>query len=266
MIKGITNMNEFMKFDFCIEKIMLVCYVGKGQGEMLHKNRPSHGIALHISGTRVYNFKNGKSITINPGEIIYMPEGSDYRVESIAEGECYAINFKISQNKIFEPFKIKMKNLSSVSEHFKTARNTWDKNDYGYITKCKAELYEIIFAMQQEYFADYISNSKFEMIKPAVEYIQSRYKIEQISIAKLADICGITPEYFRQIFRSFYKTSPLKYINSLKILSAKKLIESGMYSVSEAAIQSGYTDMSHFSRAFKKETGKTPGEIRTIYL
>jgi AraC-like DNA-binding protein len=73
-------------------------------------------------------------------------------------------------------------------------------------------------------------------------------------------MCGITPEYFRKIFKSFYGSSPLIYINNLKITRAKELFESGMYSVSEVAAHSGYSDISYFSREFKSATGLSPTE------
>ena len=75
-------------------------------------------------------------------------------------------------------------------------------------------------------------------------------------------MCGITPEYFRKLFKSFYGISPLKYINNLKITHAKELLASGMYSVTEAALQSGYIDMSYFSREFKKASGNSPKYYR----
>lgn len=75
-------------------------------------------------------------------------------------------------------------------------------------------------------------------------------------------MCGITPEYFRKIFKAYYGVSPLKYINALKITHAKELLDSGMYSVTEAALRSGYTDLSYFSREFKKETGNSPKYYR----
>ena len=52
--------------------------------------------------------------------------------------------------------------------------------------------------------------------------------------------------------------SPLAYINSLKITRAKELLLSGMYTVTEVAFMSGYSDISHFSREFKKSTGVSP--------
>ena len=76
--------------------------------------------------------------------------------------------------------------------------------------------------------------------------------------SRLSRMCGITPEYFRRIFAGVYGISPKRYIENLKLTRAKELLQSGMYSVTEAATLSGYTDMSHFSRCFKKYTGVAP--------
>ena len=75
-------------------------------------------------------------------------------------------------------------------------------------------------------------------------------------------MCNITSEYFRKIFKGFYGVSPVRYINNLKITMAKELLESKMYSVTEAANQAGYTEMAHFSREFKSSTGISPSEYK----
>lgn len=251
-------MEDFMQYDFNISKILLACYVGKGMGMTVHKNRPSQGLAYHTSGVKIYKFENGNTITVRPNDIIYLPKHSSYEVSSELQGDCFAINFDISEERAFVPFSISVKNPSSVSEHFRKAENIWNKKSPGYILKCKAELYQIIYTMVKEYSSEYIPNKKYALIKPAVEYIHRSYTKGLINIAELSDMCGITPEYFRKIFKAYYGASPLKYINTLKIAHAKELLASGMYSVTEAAFQSGYTDMSYFSRAFKKETGESP--------
>ena len=52
----------------------------------------------------------------------------------------------------------------------------------------------------------------------------------------------------------------MKYINELKIALSKDLLASRMYSVTDAAMQSGYNDISYFSREFKKSIGVSPKE------
>ena len=94
----------------------------------------------------------------------------------------------------------------------------------------------------------------------AGKYINKNYTSENISITKISELCSITPEYFRKIFREFFGESPITYINKMKISRAKELISSGMYSISEVCELSGYTDPSHFSREFKKAVGVSPSE------
>ena len=257
-------MNDFMKYDFNIDKILLACYVGKGMGMKIHRNRPGHGLAFHTNGVKIYIFDDGTKITVMPKEIIYLPKHSSYEVFATTEGDCYAINFDISKEKNFAPFSFKIKNEVSVLKHFKDSKSIWEQKRQGYVMKCKAELYQIIYTMQQQYFSEYLSNDKLEIIKPGIEYIHQEYTKQHISIEALSAMCGITPEYFRKIFRTYYGTSPVKYINELKISHAKELLASGMYSVTEAALQSGYTDTSFFSREFKKNTDVTPKDYRML--
>lgn len=251
-------MNNFMNYDFNVEKILLACYVGKGMGMRKHTYRQGHGLALHLSGVKVYEFDDGRKITVGANELTYLPKHSTYEVTSRELGDCYAINFDISEETSFAPFAVKIKNQAFVLDHFKTSKKAWEKKMNGYVSKCKADLYDIIYTMQNEYFSEYLSNDKLDIIKPAIKYIHSVYTKQLISIEELSLMCGITPEYFRKIFKLNYGISPIQYINNLKISHAKELLASGMYSVSEAAFQSGYTDMSHFSREFKKMVGISP--------
>lgn len=251
-------MELFTNYDFNIEKIVLACYVGKGMGMTTHRNRPSHGLALHTGGVKKYAFENGKTLTVNKGDIIYLPKYSSYEVSSLQEGDCYAINFDIPQNSRFDPFVCRTKNTTSMLAYFKNAKTVWETKKEGYILKCKADLYNIIYMMQQEHFLSYVSKNKKDIILPALEYIHENYTTESLSIAALSKLCSITPEYFRSIFKSIYGVSPKNYITGLKISRAKELLASGMYSVTEVSFLSGYTDLSHFSREFKKATGISP--------
>ena len=255
-------MKEFMNYNFNINKIVLAIFVAAGTGDAIHKNRPSHGLAIHKGGEKIYIFSDGKMLTVKENDIIYLPKNSNYTVAAKSIGDCYAINFDIDEDTAFEPFVVKAKNHSEITESFRTASKIWKHKKNGYILKCKAELYNIIYDMQQEYFSEYLPAKKLDLIKPAVDYIHENYTMEIISIEALSKMCNITPEYFRRIFKNIYGVSPVRYINNLKITMAKELLESKMYSVTEAANQAGYDEMSHFSREFKKATGVSPSEYK----
>lgn len=259
-------MKDFMNYNFNIKSIVIACYVAPGHGDAVHKNRPSHGLAIQLTAPNKYEFETGERITVDKNEIIYLPKGSDYITASSKKGtsSCYAINFQISDDISFAPFRLKAKNTQMFIESFKRAEQAWKQQHFNCEMKCKAELYNILFLMQQEFRLGYAGQEKLKIIRPAVEYIHQQYTAELISVEKLAKICGITPTYFRQLFKKFYGTSPVKYINNLKINRAKELIKSGMYSVSEVAFMSGYSDLSHFSREFKKATDLPPSDFHLL--
>ena len=253
-------MTDFMKYNFDISKILVACFVPKGNGKATHKDRPSHGLALHLEGKKEYYFSDGRKLTVEKGDIIYLPKDSTYSVKSSLPGACYAINFLTSSEIIFQPFVVRVKSVSKYVELFSSARRIWDIKNIGYEMRCKALLYSIISEMQTESAEKYQPKSKYMIIEPAVKFINENFSKEILKISKLSSMCDITPEYFRKIFKEHFGDSQIAYINKIKISRAKDLILSGMYSLGEVCEFSGYSDFSHFSREFKKATGYPPSE------
>ena len=259
-------MKEFMNYDFDVSDITLACYVKPNQGRHKHVDRPSHGLALHLGGDKDYHFSDGRVVSVSENTVIYLPKGSTYYVKARSSGDCYAINFRISESICFEPFSVNVRAANDFLHYFKSAKKSWETKSSGYKMRCKAELYNIIAALQAEYHTSYIPKSRFAIIEPAVNYINENYTAELLSISHLAKMCNITPEYFRRIFRERFGDSPISYINNMKLSRSRDLLSSGMYSVSEAAELSGYSDFSHFSREFKRNVGVPPSEYQGISL
>lgn len=254
-------MDTFMQNDLEIHKIPLVCYVKKGGAKKTHINRPSHGLMFNCNDPVLFIFSDGKRMTVPTNAIILLPQGSDYTVNDAEHsGNSYAINFTLMQETHFDPFFVQTKDSKAFLDLFKKMEKAWTAKKPGYILKCKSLLYSILYMMQKENFANYANSDKRKLIQPAVSYMHEHYTAEPLKVVQLAAMCGITPEYFRSIFQSFYGVSPIKYINRLKMEHASELLSSGMYSVTEAATLSGYNDLSHFSREFKKIYGVKPTE------
>ena len=259
-------MKNFMNYDFNITDIRIALYVAPGTGEAVHKNRASHGIAINISpasyAEKKYIFSDNKTVSVGQNEIVYMPKGSSYTVSSKNSGNCYAINFDISENVDFEPFSFKLKNAPAFIKEFEKATELWRNRNTSFHMQCKSILYNILSMMQNEYNSKYIARSTANLIAPAIEYIKKNYTNENISVPELSLMCNISEDYFRKIFKNTFGVTPRKYINEMKISYAKELITSGIYTITEAAELSGYTDMSYFSREFKKVFGVCPAEYR----
>lgn len=252
-------MKDFIKFDLDISKIVLAVKVNSSSDhQRTHINRPSHGLALHLGGHKIYHFKDGHDLEVFKDDIIFMPKRSSYEVEVIEASDCYAINFDFFTDKDFKPFVFRPKNPAVFLESFRTASHLFQYQRDGYIKGCKGELYKILYNMEKELGLSYVGKGKLLLIAPAVEHIHKNYTKASLSVEELAKICEISPEYFRSIFKNHFGASPVKYINNLKIERSKELISSGLYSISEAANLSGFADPCHFSREFKKTVGISP--------
>ena len=256
-------MKTFINTQLTINNINNVVYVAPGTGKLVHENRPFHGLVYYPKQTPLFVFDNGKTISSTEQCIIYLPKNSTYRVRHIsnsAESECYAINFDLSEELSQESFVMKLKTDLKFQTSFHSSAKTWSKKDAGYYAKCMSLLYEIIYMMQNKLHATYLSASHKQKLTPAIEYIQSNYLTEEISIPFLADLCNMGETYFRKLFNSQYHVSPIKYINSLKLARAKELLSSDMYSIKEIATLSGFHDDCYFRKIFKRETTLSPIE------
>ena len=256
---------ELIKGEYTISKIVLAICLKSGKGTPVHKDRPSHGLAFNEVGTSVYTFDTGEELTCHSGECIYLPKGSNYTVSTAAPGECYAINFDILGEADFEPFSIHIKNVRDMLTSFEAAERSFRNKKTGYRMRIREKLYRILAQLQREYADEYTSSAKKELIAPAVIYIHEHYTEGELSIAELSAMCNISPEYFRRIFGNIYGTSPVKYINDLKMSHARELLASGEYSVNDAATLSGFSDLSYFSREFKKVTGVSPRRFQSSF-
>jgi two-component system response regulator YesN len=94
-----------------------------------------------------------------------------------------------------------------------------------------------------------------------VKYIEDHYT-EPLTVAEVADVFFVTPSYFAHFFKKRAGKSVIQFLNEVRILKARLLLEQEDMPVSEVALQVGFDDINYFSRKFKQLTGRTPTEYR----
>ena len=103
-----------------------------------------------------------------------------------------------------------------------------------------------------------------DILKPVTEYINAHYA-ENITINHLATLIKTSPSNFRLRFVRTFGISPRRYITTIRINAARKLLETSNKLVSEIAVATGFWDQSHLTKLFKRERGITPNEYRRRY-
>ena len=101
----------------------------------------------------------------------------------------------------------------------------------------------------------------YQTIRSAVAYIDDHF-MEKVSIATMARISGMSTSVFRRAFVKIMDTTPGAYISTIRINRARKLLAETDKTISDIAEECGFYDQSHFTRAFLRERGVTPGAYR----
>lgn len=81
-----------------------------------------------------------------------------------------------------------------------------------------------------------------------------------MSIHELAQLAGLSPNYFGEAFKKAYGHSVMDYLTQLRIGHAKQLLRDSDLYMREVARKVGYSDEFYFSRKFKKVVGVSPSE------
>jgi len=94
-----------------------------------------------------------------------------------------------------------------------------------------------------------------------IEYIEANLERE-IALTALADTAGMSPHYFSELFKQSVHSSPYQYVLRRRVEHARQLLQDPGVTVFEAAVRSGFSDQSHFTKIFRRIVGVTPTGYR----
>ena len=88
-----------------------------------------------------------------------------------------------------------------------------------------------------------------------------------LSLKEISKGLEINPSYLSREFSKYFEDLTFgEYIRKHRIEKATELMQSSSYSLTEIAYLTGFSDQSHFTRIFKKHTGKNPSSYRKSLL
>ena len=133
-----------------------------------------------------------------------------------------------------------------------TEMDTYAHGPYNYTQRC-AKFYEILNLLDNKAEKKTTANKIAEFIE------------DKNGIVSLEEICAkfnFSKNHIINLFKKAYGTTPVKYINDVKLKRAKYLLEVTSESAENIAIESGFGDYSHFYKTFHKENNTSPTEWR----
>jgi AraC-like DNA-binding protein len=95
------------------------------------------------------------------------------------------------------------------------------------------------------------------MARRAMAYMHEHYG-EPISRQDVASYVGLSERHLTRCFRREAGVPPMTYLNRYRVRRAKALLERGDRTVTEVAMEVGFSSGSYFSRVFGQEVGVSP--------
>ena len=100
------------------------------------------------------------------------------------------------------------------------------------------------------------------LVRKAIVHIHQNFQ-NPFSRFELAQKLGVSEDYLTHCFSEELGMPPNKYINRFRIEQAKAMMrDQSAISITQIALETGFSSQAYFSRVFRKETGQTPMEYR----
>ena len=100
-----------------------------------------------------------------------------------------------------------------------------------------------------------------ERIQIMLEYIHQHYA-ERMTLEQIAAAAIVSKRECLRCFQSCIQKTPVEYLLDYRIRMAERLLRTTRISVTEIAMQTGFSDSAYFSKTFRQLRGMTPSQYR----
>jgi len=127
--------------------------------------------------------------------------------------------------------------------------------------KFKELLFNILSDPANVNLLAYVNSIIDQQKTPLWEVMEANYMFN-LRVAEFARIAQRSVASFKREFREYYHTTPGRWLTRKRLEHAKLLLETSGKNISEIAYDSGFENISHFSRIFKEKYGSSPLQYR----
>ncbi|MBN2640465.1 MAG: helix-turn-helix domain-containing protein [Victivallales bacterium] len=242
-------------------------------------------LVIVISGECMHTTSNGDSYHVSEGNIFVLPPGLGHSYTSVSDFSLvnilynpdllpqldignlpgYQTLFMLEPNLpfikkhlrlsslILENIKAQINNLEMLLSN---ARLGYRFHSLSIFMNIVYELSEFFsFSSQQEHPKDLFKLGQL------LSFINYNYR-RPLRVKYLAQRMSISEMSLYRLFSCNLGTSPMGYINNLRISHAQKFLLNTNNSIAQIAEDVGIPDSNYFSRCFRKSTGVSPREFR----
>ena len=231
---------------------------------------------------------NSEHYILNKNDGIFINSGVVHKYGSgIQNADCVMPNVVFhptficgSEGSMFKKYIAPIINSTGLSHYVFRADNESDKpflvhirsvfqaaenKEWGYEFRLRENLSALFMLLHP--FADNddlpVPNTDTYRIRMMMDYIKKNF-FTHITLADIAASVGIGVRDCQRCFEKTLKTTPMRYVNELRIDYAKKLLLETTEEISVICEKCGFNDQSYFTKVFRICVGVPPLRFRKI--
>nr|WP_245347552.1 helix-turn-helix domain-containing protein [Cohnella lubricantis] len=163
--------------------------------------------------------------------------------------------------------------LSHITELGKSIEDVFGKEFSPYAEVRKLKSMESSFIWFSDLFeqiiqystANKLTKSKI-LVKKVMDYIENNLQNNELDLEMISKNVFVNSSYLTKTFKKEVGLTVTNYITSIRMQRAKKLLTAdNAFAISRIAEIVGYSDVSYFSKSFKKYTGVSPSEYENVH-
>jgi ABC-type Fe3+-hydroxamate transport system substrate-binding protein len=263
--------NRFDSFASYLYKLEEIQHVSAGQS-FFQRETSLHTLLVFKEATgeiviegQSYSLHRQKVFLVSPGtgfKLAVNPERStDYyqlRFRALQAADHHFVPVALDcPNELFIAFFGFLIDKIQEMKRKQPGKDSWD------LMKANILFQEMICALFKDALQEH-SPDLNQTLTLTLEYIEQHYP-EGITRDKLADLAGMSADYYSRAFKKKVGKSPMEYLTEIRINQAKQSLVLSRDSFRTIAHSVGFSDEFYFSRKFKAATGRSPSAyVNTI--
>ncbi|RIX59774.1 helix-turn-helix domain-containing protein [Paenibacillus nanensis] len=263
-------------------------YGGHEEDTSLHKHDDFtelvivlNGNATHIVNSETYFIKKGNVFVINGATPHAYQNPHEFRICNImfrseilrSAGPDLSSSNGFQSLFVLEPFYRNIHSFQSglslsipcmehVSSIIAEMINEYNEKQQGYQTMLNSRFMELAVYLSRQYDnQENGTDSNLMHLANAVSYIEDHY-LEPLTLEEIAARSNISVRHLNRIFQSYYQTTPISYLQRLRLERARMLLRQSGLPITKISYECGFNDSNYFTRKFSKTYGLSPKAFR----
>ncbi|QJD86937.1 AraC family transcriptional regulator [Cohnella herbarum] len=248
--------------------------------EMLYVTR---GRGTFHAGGCAYTAQRGDLLLINANEVhsvdVRPEDDAEYLILSVVPEVLYHSGSTIFEAKYVLPFLLgnrqhirhfqaKQLEDSPIPGLLADIHREYSEQRYGFELALRSAFTSVFLWMLRHWIDNdpaqtgfpAFNASSLDNIKPIFEHLESRYK-ENLTASDAAELCGMSYSHFARCFKRITGHSYVQYLHYRRISEAEKLLLTTSHSVTNIALEVGFSHTSYFIRHFRALKGLSPKQF-----